>query len=306
MNLPKTNLIRYTQPQRMAVFVLLLMIIGLEIFGYFIINDKKESESVQIPLEISSLQTDAENPISNFPAKEITKFNPNELNAQEWQELGFSPKQVQTIFKYKNSLGGNFHSKEEIRNCFVVSAEKFAEIEPFILLSKLNSKESNFEKLNYKEEIKIKYRKFNPNDYSESDWMKIGFSEKQAQTILKYKRSRGGKFSSLEEIKKCYVISEEKFNEMQPFMFFPEELIREKTEENPKPETKKISKFNPNNLTREDWGNLGFTEKQINTILNYKNSLGGTFKDAETLKKCYSISAEKFAEIEPYLDFNMN
>ena len=33
----------------------------------------------------------------------------------------------------------------------------------------------------------------------------------------------------------------------------------------------------------------GFTEKQANTILNFKRSLGGSFKDAKTLKRCYEI-----------------
>ena len=69
-------------------------------------------------------------------------------------------------------------------------------------------------------------------------------------------------------------------------------------------QTKVLEKFNPNDLTREQWMDLGFTEKQVNTIFNYKKSLGGKFNDAATLKKCYSISEEKFAEIEAFLVFD--
>ena len=58
-----------------------------------------------------------------------------------------------------------------------------------------------------------------------------------------------------------------------------------------------------NNLNVEDWVKLGFTEKQANTILNFKRSLGGKFKDANTLKKSYAISEEKFKELEPHLIF---
>ena len=79
--------------------------------------------------------------------------------------------------------------------------------------------------------------------------------------------------------------------------------------EKPKVEEKSIErvniqgKFNPNDLSLEDWIKLGFTEKQATTILNYKRSLGGKFKDAKTLKKAYSISEEKYKEIEPHLIF---
>ena len=79
--------------------------------------------------------------------------------------------------------------------------------------------------------------------------------------------------------------------------------------EQPKTEEKVVEKievkekFNPNNLSHEDWMKRGFTEKQANTILNFKRSLGGSFKDAKTLKRCYGISEEKFKEIEPYLVF---
>ena len=57
-------------------------------------------------------------------------------------------------------------------------------------------------------------------------------------------------------------------------------------------------------MNHEDWIKLGFTEQQVNTILKFKRSLGGKFKDAKTLKKCYAISEEKFNEIEPYLIFD--
>jgi len=307
MNLPRPNLIRYTRSQRLAILILLAMIIGVEIFGYVIINDEDKTDPIEIPSEVLAVQSEiekSENLVSSHRSSEIEKFNPNELNSQQWQELGFSPKQVKTIFKYKKSLGGRFDSKEQIKKCYVISAEKFAELEPYIVFSENKFKEP--EKYGGRQKPRIDYREFNPNDYLQKDWENIGFSAKQAQTILKYKRSLGGKFSSLEEIKKCYVISEEKFDEMKPYMILASSGKLKENIIEPEVSVPRITKFNPNNLTREDWKTLEFSERQINTIFNYKNSLGGKFRDAETLRKCYSISPEKFAEIEPYLDFDMN
>ena len=65
-----------------------------------------------------------------------------------------------------------------------------------------------------------------------------------------------------------------------------------------------MSKFNPNELTEEEWKTLGFSEKQVRTIMNYKRSLGGKFESAEILSKCYVISEEKFRELEPFLVFD--
>lgn len=318
MNLSRPNPIRYTRPQRLAMLFLLAMIIGTEIFGYFILSDEgKAEELVQIPSEVLALQSEAEKPgneYSGYGSEVIEKFNPNELNAQQWQELGFSPKQVQTILKYKNSLGGYFSSKEQIQNCYVISDQKFAEIEPYIVFGDLTPASGGVS-ISRNDYLNKAYRttaahyvKFNPNSYRAEDWQKIGFSERQAGTILKYKALLGGKFTSLEQIRNCYVISDEKFLEMKPFIILTEgdsSTVKE-IPQTQDPVPAGIRKFNPDNLTREDWEKLGFSERQINTIFNYKKSLGGKFKDAETLRKCYSISAGKFSEIEPYLDFNMN
>lgn len=237
-------------------------------------------------------------------------FNPNDLPQQGWEKLGFSPKQAETIMKYKQIIGGKFTSKEQIRKCFVIDDEKYAEMKAYILLPE-KSKED--EKLSSKQIGKnIQYIKFNPNNYSEKDWQKLGFSSKQAISILKYKTILGGQFKTKEQIKKCYIISDEKYQEMEPYIDLPNNVeykaelpkVESKIVENKVEKIELTEKFNPNNLNHEDWIKLGFTEQQVNTILKFKRSLGGKFKDAKTLKKCYAISEEKFNEIEPYLIFD--
>lgn len=237
-------------------------------------------------------------------------FNPNDLPQQGWEKLGFSPKQAETIMKYKQIIGGKFTSKEQIRKCFVIDDEKYAEMKAYILLPE-KSKED--EKLSSKQIGKnIQYIKFNPNNYSEKDWQKLGFSSKQAISILKYKTILGGQFKTKEQIKKCYIISDEKYQEMEPYIDLPNNVeykaelpkVESKIVENKVEKIELTEKFNPNNLNHEDWIKLGFTEQQVNTILKFKRSLGGKFKDEKTLKKCYAISEEKFNEIEPYLIFD--
>ncbi|MFA7447234.1 MAG: hypothetical protein WCY77_02250 [Weeksellaceae bacterium] len=305
--------IRYSKSQRLGIFAFMVVMVG---FGIFPTLFNKPSESVEIseipPEVLTILSAHSESKKGEIlPKENLENFDPNELSAEEWREYGFSEKQVNTILKYKYSLGGFFSTKEEIRNCYVISEKKFLELEPYI---QIGEKTSSYKKYDGESSSKynsdkprIKYSKFNPNAYSQQDWERIGFSEKQAITLLKYKRSLGGKFKSLEEIRSAYVITEEKFQEMKPYIVLgvakseynqKAEVVKEE-----KPVSVKREKFNPNRLSKEEWMNLGFSDKQASVILNYKNSLGGSFSDAETLSKCYVINEEKFNEFAPYLIF---
>ena len=47
--------------------------------------------------------------------------------------------------------------------------------------------------------------------------MKLGLSEKQANSIKSYE-AKGGKFRSKADVKKMFVISAEKFEELEPYI----------------------------------------------------------------------------------------
>lgn len=232
-------------------------------------------------------------------------FNPNTLNHQQWEELGFSEKQATTILKYKDIIGGKFTSKEQLKKCYAISEEKFNQIEPFILLPKTGKelKPKQFKSFE-KKEIIISH-KFNPDQYSSNDWIKIGFSEKQATAILKYKNFLGGSFISKEKFKDCFIISPENYSKLESYLILPT-----KTAENFRNTTKNYVEeskiqyypFDPNALTSEGWIALGFSEKQAQIIVNYRDkNLHGSFKNIEDLQKCFVISVEKFKELQAYI-----
>lgn len=309
--------IRYSKSQRIGIFAFIALLIALQILIYFIENKPPEYSIYDLPDEVLASREKANETGQELKESRALKdFDPNELSIEGWQELGFSERQAHSILKYKYSLGGNFTTKEQIKNSYVITDKKFVEIEPYIVFGDLNThKNSDFSNTySKKTEIKIQYKRFNPNEYSQKDWERIGFSENQAASILKYKRYLGGKFTSLDQIKNCFVISEKKFEEMKPYIVLPsapksEGTIRllEEEEETERAESEKkhlLQKFNPNHLTKEDWFDLGFSERQANTILNYKKSLGGSFPDAKTFENCFAVSAEKFAELEPYMVFD--
>ncbi|MEA3505593.1 MAG: helix-hairpin-helix domain-containing protein [Bacteroidota bacterium] len=70
---------------------------------------------------------------------------------------------------------------------------------------------------------------------------------------------------------------------------------------NPK-KTKEIEyfNFNPNNLSKEKWEQLGLHSAQITIIKNYE-AKGGKFYKSSDLKKIYGISEQQYAQLEPFI-----
>ncbi|KQT26289.1 hypothetical protein ASG22_06360 [Chryseobacterium sp. Leaf405] len=239
----------------------------------------------------------------------FTDFDPNDLNEKQWQNLGFSERQTATILKYKEIVGGKFVSKEQFKKCFAVSAEKFEKIEAFILLPE-TSKESKYKNYSGFEKKSITvHGKFNPDHYSVADWIKMGFSERQAEAILKYKNYLGGSFVSKEKFKECFIINEENYQKLSPYLILPEKTPADfkSFAKNFNSEKNKIQyhSFDPNTLDLDGWKSFGFSEKQAQTIVNYRDrNLRGSFKSLEDIQKCFVISVEKFEEMKPYIKLN--
>ena len=68
------------------------------------------------------------------------------------------------------------------------------------------------------QEVKeIQYFEFNPNEINEESWMLLGFSEKQTQSIIKY-REKGGFFYKKEDLKRLYVVDDSLYILLEPYI----------------------------------------------------------------------------------------
>ena len=282
--------------QKIAVLGLLLLII----FGFQKYTDKEKENFPEVQFISESLPTNI-----------LTEFDPNDLDENQWQKLGFSEKQTTTILKYKKIVGGKFLSKEQFKKCYAVSDEKFTQLQDFILLPESN-KDAKSCHYNFKQFEKTSLNisgKFNPDQLSQNDWEKMGFSEKQSAAILKYKSYLGGSFVSKEKFKECFIINDENYQKLAPYLLLPAKTpanfnVYAGKSNSFKTKTPQTT-FDPNVLDVNGWMALGFTEKQANVIVNYRDrNLKGSFKTLEDIQNCFVISPEKFAELKPFIKLN--
>ena len=67
---------------------------------------------------------------------------------------------------------------------------------------------------------KVESFAFNPNTVAKDDLQRLGFSEKQAQSIINY-REKGGRFRRKEDFAKSYVVSDSVYKRLAPYINIP-------------------------------------------------------------------------------------
>lgn len=67
---------------------------------------------------------------------------------------------------------------------------------------------------------KVESFRFNPNTVSKDDLQRLGFSEKQAQSIINY-REKGGKFRRKSDFAKSFVVSDSVYKRLEPYIIIP-------------------------------------------------------------------------------------
>lgn len=115
--------------------------------------------------------------------------------------------------------------------------------------------------------------RFNPNTVSVADLQRLGFSEKQAQSIDNY-RQKGGRFRRPEDFAKSYVVADSVYDRLAPYIDIP-----------------KLDINKADSTALLDLPGIGpyFAGK----IVSYRNSLRG-YSAKEQLMEIYHFDREKF------------
>jgi competence ComEA-like helix-hairpin-helix protein len=135
--------------------------------------------------------------------------------------------------------------------------------------------------------------KFDPNKCSEEDFRRLGFSDKQAEVIQKY-RATGVVFRSKEDFFKIRIISEKQKQALSSWIEIPESV----TSLIPAKETKEpllIEINTADSLRLEQLSGIGKVLSK--RIIKYRDMLGG-FYAIDQLKEVYGLTESTFVQIE--------
>jgi DNA uptake protein ComE-like DNA-binding protein len=119
---------------------------------------------------------------------------------------------------------------------------------------------------------------FNPNTLNDKGWIMLGLTEKQISIFRNYQRS-GIVFYSIEDLSKCYAISDDFINRVADFIIFPqrtekkEKVKIEKSDEKSAEQLQIIDLNSADSILLISINGVGpFYSKQI---LEYREKLGG-------------------------------
>ncbi len=146
---------------------------------------------------------------------------------------------------------------------------------------------------------------FNPNTINNKEWMKLGFSEKETGSIIKF-RNKGGKFVYKEDLKKLYCIDESRYKHLENCISLPKKI---ESNGNKKSGAKNASRINLLEINAADTLDLitlkGVGKYWAKKIWFFKERLGGLYSE-EQLHEIKGMNDSMFYNIQSQIKIDTN
>ncbi|ANQ51059.1 helix-hairpin-helix domain-containing protein [Flammeovirga sp. MY04] len=152
---------------------------------------------------------------------------------------------------------------------------------------------------------------FDPNIFTVEEWKDVGLESHVAKSIVKY-RLKGGRFNSVEDLKKIYLLTDDVYDQISPYVKIdPPKLEKRKWVKKEKytrysKEKKTTTAFNPkrfdpNKVSKQELLEMGFSHQLSNSMVAYRTS-GGSFKSKDDVLKLYGVDSAQFMEWKKYIN----
>jgi len=271
-----------TRGQQIAVMVWMSVIIT----SLFILSVSYESRNLDAfkinPEDVEYVSLNKSNAqdsyISNnlqYEAEyELFFFDPNEIEIDQWIDLGFSQKQSQAIINYREKFGP-FKAKEDLKKVFVISEEKYLELEPFILLEEKTENAANNSK------------KISLNLATTAELESLpGIGVKYAERIVKFRNSLGG-FYTFNQLHEVYNMTKEIYL-----------VLAENCEIDPE----SVKKINLNTGSKEEMDKHPYIKFEMSALI-LKERQKKKLNDLNFLIQNNVATSEEIEKLKPYISF---
>ncbi len=149
---------------------------------------------------------------------------------------------------------------------------------------------------------------FDPNTITETDFRRLGLSDRTAKSICNY-RNKGGRFRKAEDFKKIYTLSSEDFLRLLPYIRIEgQSQDSNQRAQNELGEDRSVASyqsfpFDPNTIDAAGMEQLGIPSWIAKRIINYRDK-GGKFKKKEDLAKIYGFPEDLYLRLAPVIIIN--
>ncbi len=145
--------------------------------------------------------------------------------------------------------------------------------------------------------------KFDPNIYTEQEWLNLGLSKKQVAIVLKF--TRRGIFSN-EQLQKIFVIPPQLFEIIKDSTFYTKKAFDKDHSQNFQSEKKAKIAVNVNTANQEELESIpGVGSFYAKNIIKYRDRIGG-FVKKEQLLEVWKMDLEKYNAIEEFMVIDVN
>lgn len=289
----KSDFFKFTATQRAGIFLLLLIIVGIQIAYYFreVKFDEDKSLEKQEWLSLQSQIDTAKVEKANYK-QTIYPFNPNFITDFKGYKLGMSTAEIDRLLEYrKKNLYVN--SAEEFQALTKVSDSLLATMAPYFKFPDWvkNKKQSKgFEKYpNQAYAKKEKIQIIDINLASQEDLIKVyGIGQGLSERILKQKETLGG-FMSMEQMNDVWGLSPEvieKLNAQFKIGVIPN-----------------VKKIKINDASVKELQLFPYFRYPLNKEIVTYRSMNNGIKNADDLIKIKGFPVDKVKIIDKYLEY---
>ena len=284
---------KFSQSQKIAVFLLFVLIIAFQMVYFFVDFSSFSKESpdkekwLSLQTQIDSMKQEKQNYVSK-----VYPFNPNFITDFKGYKLGMSVPEIDRLLAFRKE-NKYVNSAEEFQNVTKVSDSLLSVISPYFKFPDWVNNKKEFK--NYKEYPNTAFAKkekviiIDINKATKEDLIKIyGIGEAISIRILRQKESLGA-FVSMEQLKEVWGLSPEVIENLNThfkILALPE-----------------IKKIDINNASIKELAQFPYFNYQIaKQIVTYR-SMNGDFKNVADLTKIKGLSIDKANIIALYLIF---
>lgn len=217
----------FTKWEQRGIILLSVVVVGLMIFTILYnpkqkvvvtpdLSQKIQDFERQVMLSERSRIGSAEIGWNNFPSYSNSrnnftpfKFDPNAATLEEFQALGFSLKQSQSLLNYR-AKGGRFRTPEDFKKSFVVSEDHYKQLAAYVVIP--NTTNDTVTRHVY-QPVVFQLVDLNVADTTSLKTLK-GVGSAIAKRIVDYRKRLGG-FTRNEQLLEVYGIDSSKYTLLQ-------------------------------------------------------------------------------------------